>query len=98
MARRWEEEVLRAALRRFPGSTSEILVEARRNAGFLDMCEELAAAETALANTGSLPADVQAARREECRGWIQRLTQEIEETLAAAKIVPLGPRPPGSSP
>lgn len=62
------------------------------------MCEELSAAETALASTVSLPTKLQAARREECRGWIERLTQEIEETLAAAKVIPLGRRPPGSSP
>lgn len=62
------------------------------------MCEELAAAESALANTRSLPAELQAERREERTGWIERLTQEIDEALAAAKVVPLGPRQHGSSP
>lgn len=98
MARRWEEEILRAALRRFPGSALELLALAQRKPGLIDMCEELSAAETALANTASLPAELQAERRDECREWIERLTQEIEETLAAAKIVPLGPRSPGTSP
>jgi len=98
MARCWEEETLEAAFRRFPGRASELLAQARRNPGLFDMCEELSAAEIALANTASLPAELQAARQEECRGWIARLTQEIEETLAAAKIVPLAPRPHGSAP
>lgn len=94
MAKRWEEVTLGAALRRFPEKASEIVMQARRDPRLADMCEELAAAESALANTRSLPAELQAERREECAGWIARLTQEIDEALAAAKVVPLGPRGP----
>lgn len=92
MATRSNEDTLQAALEFFPGRASELLAQVRRNPGLADMCEELSAAQTALANTAALPAEVQAARREECRDWIARLTQEIEDTLAAGKVVPLGQR------
>ncbi|MBB6306366.1 hypothetical protein [Xanthobacter tagetidis] len=95
MGTRSDEDTLQTALRFFPGRASELLAQVRRNPGLVDMCEELSAAETALANTAALPAEVQADRREECRGWIARLTQEIEETLAAGKVVPLGQRSQG---
>jgi hypothetical protein len=101
MARRPDEDPrsddgpLEAALRRFPERASELLAQARRNPGLLDMCEELLVAETALANTGTLPAGLREERRDECRGWIERLTQEIDEALAAARVVPLATRSHG---
>lgn len=94
MALRWEQN-LEAALRRFPGRASELVERARLDPALFDMCEELAAAEAALANTGALPAELREERREEWREWIERLTHEIEDALAGAKVVPLSPRQRG---
>ncbi|MFO1144799.1 MAG: hypothetical protein U1E59_20960 [Amaricoccus sp.] len=68
----------------------------RKNPALLDMCEELAAADAALTSVSLLPAKLRAERRAECMGWIERLKQEIDEALAAAKVVPLLPRLRGS--
>lgn len=61
-----DEQALDGAARRFPGRASEILTRAWRDPALLDMCQELAAAEAALAHTDALPAELQAERREEC--------------------------------
>jgi hypothetical protein len=98
MSRRWEEGTQEAAFRRFLGRASELMTQARWNPGLIDLCDELAAAETALAKTGSLPPEFQTVRRDECRGLIDRLAREIDEALAKAKVVPVSPRPRGPSP
>lgn len=72
---------------------------AMRDPSFGDMCEELCAAEEALARIDTLPGDLRNERRAECRGWIERLIREMEEALFAGKVIPLrlpvqGTRPP----
>ena len=68
-----------------------MLEQARRCPSFRDMCEELAAAEEALARMDGLPPSLQAERRGECQGWIERLTLEIDEALTKSKVIPLQP-------
>jgi hypothetical protein len=73
------------AIRRFPDRADLVRDQAVRDAAFRDMCDELFAAEAALARTGSLPQAIQAERRAECEMWIRRLTEEIGAALAGAE-------------
>lgn len=75
---------LEAAMRRFPGQTAIVLRIAARDEAFRDMCEELAAAEAALAGIRDGRSAADAGRREECEGWIDRLIDEMTATLRLA--------------
>lgn len=91
MMDRGEEEVLAAAIRRFPDESAAIREHARRHQAFRDMCEELAAADAALVRTEVMPPGLRSERRGECEGWIERLTEEIGEALARSNVVRLPP-------
>lgn len=80
-------DLLRAQ-RRFPDQIDRVARLAGRSEAFHDMCEELAAAERALA---ALTADA-TERRIECESWIDRLTSEMSEALRQADVLPLPAR------
>ena len=58
-----------------------------RSENFRNICEDLAAAEHALAEVDRLPETIREARRSEAEEWIERLTEEIRSILA--KILPI---------
>ena len=58
-----------------------------RSKDFRSICEDLAAAEHALAEVDSLPESVRDARRAEAAEWIRNLTDEIRSMLYSAKIL-----------
>ncbi|PZQ51686.1 MAG: hypothetical protein DI556_05910 [Rhodovulum sulfidophilum] len=76
------------ALRRFPDQKERVARLAERSETFRDMCEELAAAERALAALTGESTD----RRIECEGWIDRLLGEMSEALCRLDVLPLPPR------
>jgi hypothetical protein len=76
-----------AAVRRFPSAAEQIADLMIRSENFRDICEDLVAAEHALANVDRLPETIREARRAEAEGWIERLTEEIRSMLA--KILPI---------
>jgi hypothetical protein len=78
-----------AAIRRFPGRAASLRRLAGRSDAFRDMCEELAAAEDALARIEADPGTAVAGRKAECEGWIVRLTAEMGEALRQAEVIPL---------
>ena len=78
-----------AAIRRFPGRADIICRLAERSEAFRDMCEELAAAEAALARIEASPPANRAERMAECEGWIVRLTGEMSDGAAPAEVIPL---------
>ncbi|PZQ99703.1 MAG: hypothetical protein DI533_03340 [Cereibacter sphaeroides] len=89
MASQRAEFVLQSVLAHFPGREDAVRELAGRNSDFSDMCQELGEAEAALSRMDDVPPKFRSERLEECRGWIDRLTREMEEALAEAKIVPL---------
>ena len=91
-------ELPQTVLRHFPADPDGVQRLAQTDPDFRDMCDELDAAETAFDRIETLPAAVRAARREECQGWIERLTTEMERALADAKVVPLTRPGPGARP
>lgn len=72
---------LEAAIRKFPGQVEAVRRLAQSDDAFCDMCEELAAAETALAGLRNARTSPDRERREECEGWIVRLVAEMTEAL-----------------
>jgi hypothetical protein len=78
-----------AAIRKFPDRVESIARLAGRDEAFRDMCEELAAAEEALARLESEATAAGTARRTECEGWITRLTAEMAAALGRAEIISL---------
>ena len=70
-----------AAIRRFPDRADAVQRLAERDDAFHDMCEELAAAETALVGFRDARTGFERQRREECEGWIVRLVGEMTEAL-----------------
>ena len=78
-----------AAIRRFPGRAASIRRLAERSEAFRDMCEELAAAEAALARIEASPPANRAERMAECEGWIVRLTAEMSAALRQPEVIPL---------
>ncbi|WFU51311.1 hypothetical protein [Sinorhizobium terangae] len=76
---------LAAALRRFPTRSLQIKELSMRDESFRGMCEDFAAAETALANADQLPFHVRDARRTEFKGLVESLAAEIEQALGPAK-------------
>lgn len=81
--------VLLAAVRRFPDRAERVVWLAGQSEPFLDMCEELAAAEEALAGLDLRPLPDADARRDECQGWIDRLTAEMSAAMRGASVLPL---------
>lgn len=82
-------ELPQTVLRHFPADPDGVQRLAQTDPDFRDMCDELDAAETAFDRIENLPVEIQAARREECRGWIARLTLEMRQAMARAKVIPL---------
>lgn len=79
-----------AALGRFPDQTEKVIWLAERDEDFRDMCEELVAAQDALAHLeGAETAAEEAARRAECDGWIRRLTEEMDAALRRSEVIAL---------
>jgi hypothetical protein len=78
-----------AAIRRFPGRAEGVRHLAERSGAFLDMCEELVAAEEALALIEASLRPDRPERRAECEGWIVRLTAEMGEALRQPEVIPL---------
>ena len=58
---------------------------------FRSMCEDLAAAEEALARVDSLPERVREDRRQEYASLVEALVCEIAEALSQSKVVALRP-------
>ncbi|PKA44806.1 hypothetical protein N2599_33740 (plasmid) [Rhizobium sullae] len=67
------------------------------NEAFHSMCEDLAAAEEALAHAEHLPDGLREARRQEYAALVDALLLEMREALAQSKIVMLR-RPPNTRP
>jgi hypothetical protein len=82
--------VEQAAARRFPSEAKLIAELIRGSESFRELCEDLAAAEQALASTDRMTEALRRARREECREWIESLANEIEWALRKAKVVQFG--------
>ncbi|QFI70214.1 hypothetical protein [Sinorhizobium alkalisoli] len=76
-----EGDGLSAALRRFPELSLQIKERLMRDESFRGMCEDLAAAEYALACADQLPPHIREERRDEFRGLIESLAAEIEQAL-----------------
>jgi len=78
-----------AAIRRFSSEAKLIKELMIRSESFRGLCEDLAEAERALVETQKMPEALRHDRRAECEGWIESLTNEIEETLREAKVITL---------
>lgn len=70
-----------AAARRFPGREQAISKLMDQSDQFAEICEELADAESALANLGDLPQAVQRERNAEWDELITRLVSELDAYL-----------------
>jgi hypothetical protein len=88
MSHTTQEGVL-AAIRRFPAKRREIEALARERESFGDICDELAAAEQALAGVDRLDEATRAERRLEWLSFIRETLAEIEAELRRANVVPL---------
>ncbi len=84
---------LQAATRRFPTRGPEIETLFARDENFRGMCDDLAAAEKALAAVEHLPENIRATRRLEYEELVGELVAEIEKALDQANIFPIS-RPP----
>lgn len=84
---------LQAATCRFPTRGPEIEALLARDENFRCICDDLAAAEEALAAVVHLPEDLRAARRLEYEEIVADLTGEIAEALEWANVVTM-PRSP----
>ncbi|ASY60456.1 hypothetical protein [Sinorhizobium sp. CCBAU 05631] len=80
-----DQHGLAAALRRFPARSLQIRELSIRDESFRGMCEDFAAAESALAHTDQLPFHVREERRAEFKGLVESLAAEIEQALWLAK-------------
>jgi hypothetical protein len=98
MGARDDETELRRVLRHFPDCAADVVALAECSDRFREMCAELADAERALDHVRTAPVPHQRERLEECNGWITRLTAEIREAIAVAKVVQLPPRPKATRP
>ncbi len=78
-----------AAIRHFPGSASQIEALACENESFRDLCDELAAAEEALAAVDRLAEAARAERRLEWLSFIRGALAEIGAELRRIKVVPI---------
>jgi len=80
------EEGLQAAVHRFPALTLQIRRMLALDESFQAMCDDLAAAEQALALTERLPEPVRSARRAEYEDLVESLVSEIEGTLRRLNV------------
>ncbi|APG93993.1 hypothetical protein SAMCFNEI73_pC0271 (plasmid) [Sinorhizobium americanum] len=76
---------LAAALRRFPARSLQIRELSIRDESFRGMCEDFAAAESALAHADRLPSHVREERRAEFKSLVESLAAEIEQALGPAR-------------
>jgi hypothetical protein len=83
-----QSEGEKVAIRHLPASANEIQQRAVFDEVFRGICEDLAAAEAALAAVSTLPAAIRAERASEYLGLIDELLAEISLELARAKVVP----------
>jgi hypothetical protein len=83
---------LSAATRRFPAHSFEIEQMTTSDESFRSLCDDLAAAESALQGIDQLPVALRAERRIECQSWIESLTKEIEGALRRKKVIALRAR------
>lgn len=84
---------LRAAVRRFPAHVPQIRDLLASDESFQGMCDDLAAAEQALAAVDQLPETRRAERRVEYEGLVEDLAAEIEDALQRANIIPISRHP-----
>jgi hypothetical protein len=61
-----------------------------RSESFRSACEDLEAAERALAAVDALPEPVREGRRVEAEEWVTRLTNEIGSVLQWGNVIPIG--------
>jgi hypothetical protein len=78
-----------AATRRFPSQAKLIEEVINRSESFRGLCDDLAEAERALAASDQMPESLRRDRRAECQEWVESLTNEIEQALGRAKVVPI---------
>lgn len=78
-----------AAIRHFPDSARRIEALACDSESFRDLCDELAAAEKALAAVDCLAEAARAERRLEWLSFIRRALEEIGAELRRIKVVPI---------
>ena len=76
-------------LRLFPERRVLVKQLLTRDESFRAMCDDLAAAESALGAVDRLPGHIRSGRRAEYEELVQSLVTEIEMTLRRAKIVPI---------
>ena len=76
-------------LRLFPERRVLVKQLLTRDESFRAMCDDLAAAESALGAVDRLPEHIRSGRRAEYEELAQSLVTEIEMTLRRAKIVPI---------
>lgn len=83
-------EGVSVACRLLPELARSIEERARRDESFRDLCDDLAAAELALAALRRNPDPAASERVAECEDWIASLTAEVENTVRrAAGLRPL---------
>ena len=97
MGSRWEScagvNGLQAATRLFPARRSQISELLERDENFRGLCDDLAAAEQALAAVEDLPDDRRETRRLEYEELVKELALEIEQALDRANIFPISRSP-----
>ncbi|MDL2400406.1 hypothetical protein [Rhizobium mayense] len=75
------QAILSSVLRRFSEHEFTIHRTLETDQTFVDLCEELAVAEAALANVDQFPPTVRSERRAEWQDIVERLLKEIEVAL-----------------
>ncbi|WP_425487644.1 hypothetical protein [Mycoplana rhizolycopersici] len=78
-----------SAVRRFPMQAERIRALIWRDDDFRSLCDDLAAAERALATVDRLPAELRDRRRTEFIDLIEGLFAEIEYALSEANVIRL---------
>jgi hypothetical protein len=83
-----QARALRAAVKRFPRSEFTIRRLLRIDESFRELCDELADAETALANVAENEAPLREVRELEWKELVQELVSEVEQTLRKFEAAP----------
>lgn len=78
-----------SAVRRFPMHAERIRALIWRDDDFRSMCDDLAAAERALATVDNLPPELRDRRRAEFMDLIEGLFAEIEHAVSESNVVRL---------
>ncbi|WP_026620629.1 hypothetical protein M728_002835 [Ensifer sp. WSM1721] len=84
---------MQSATRWFPARGPEIETLLARDENFRGLCDDLAAAEEALAAAEQLPENLRTPRRREYEELIKDLAEEIAEALERANIFPISRSP-----